>query len=122
MAKQLVISGTLGTMLIGESGSLNIYAPYSSGGALTDPYSYNSALSFHSDLPYIQIRQRIYVSSVTFAAVPRAIYSWDDGGKKGCFITTACTEHMQLPDNCEILEKLRKYRDNYLCRTKQWVS
>ena len=33
---------------------------------------------------------------------------------KSCYLTTACTEAMQLPDNCYELQTLRKFRDEYL--------
>jgi len=32
----------------------------------------------------------------------------------GCYLTTACCQHMGLPDNCEELEVLRKFRDEYV--------
>ena len=43
--------------------------------------------------------------------------SWSDsgwsnsGGGGGCFITTACVEHMGLSDDCEQLNILRMFRD-----------
>lgn len=38
------------------------------------------------------------------------------GGRGGCFITTACVEHMGLGDNCDELTTLRQFRDIYLMR------
>jgi len=38
--------------------------------------------------------------------------------KDDCFITTACVEYYNLPDNCPQLNLLRKFRDNYLMKTK----
>jgi hypothetical protein len=32
----------------------------------------------------------------------------------GCYLTTACCEYKGLPDNCEELETLRKFRDEYV--------
>ena len=32
----------------------------------------------------------------------------------GCYLTTACTEAMDLPDNCYELETMRAFRDGYL--------
>lgn len=32
----------------------------------------------------------------------------------GCFLTTACVEARHLPDNCEELETLRRFRDTWL--------
>lgn len=37
--------------------------------------------------------------------------------KKGCFLTSACVEHMGLPDDCIELRVLRKFRDEYLMET-----
>jgi len=31
-----------------------------------------------------------------------------------CFLTTACIRHKQLPDECEELQLLRGFRDNYM--------
>lgn len=44
---------------------------------------------------------------------------WKEGdnyssGSGGCFITTACCEHMGLDDDCVELTTLRRFRDNYL--------
>lgn len=36
----------------------------------------------------------------------------------GCYLTTACVQHMQLADDCEELQQLRFLRDNYMSRTK----
>ena len=35
----------------------------------------------------------------------------------GCYLTTACCEYKGLPDNCEVLELLRVFRDSVLDRT-----
>ncbi len=35
-------------------------------------------------------------------------------GSKGCFLTTACTAHAGLPDDCHELTVLREFRDGYL--------
>jgi hypothetical protein len=32
----------------------------------------------------------------------------------GCFLTTACVEHAGLPDDCEELVSMRRFRDEYL--------
>ena len=36
---------------------------------------------------------------------------------KGCYLTSACTEALQLPDNCYELQTLRKFRDDYVAKT-----
>jgi len=38
----------------------------------------------------------------------------DDGD---CFLTSACVQHKQMPDNCEELQLLRGLRDNYMSET-----
>jgi len=38
----------------------------------------------------------------------------DDTG--GCYLTTACVIHKGLPDDCEELMILRKFRDNYIAK------
>lgn len=40
--------------------------------------------------------------------------------KKGlpCFLTTACTQYMGLPDDCEALTTLRAFRDGYISKLK----
>ncbi|MBQ5952180.1 MAG: hypothetical protein IJL66_08540 [Lachnospiraceae bacterium] len=35
----------------------------------------------------------------------------------GCFLTSACCEYMGLPDDCEELQTLRRFRDEVLDRT-----
>lgn len=42
---------------------------------------------------------------------------------EGCFLTTACVQHKQLPDDCDELQTLRTLRDNYMSKTKegQWL-
>jgi len=37
--------------------------------------------------------------------------------KKGCYLTTACVEAMQLPDDCHELQTLRNFRDGYVSGT-----
>jgi hypothetical protein len=41
---------------------------------------------------------------------------WKDGmeEKSGCFITTACIKTKGLPDNCQELNELRQFRDEYV--------
>ena len=39
--------------------------------------------------------------------------------KSGCFLTTACVEYNNLPDNCYQLEVLRQFRDSYMMSSKK---
>jgi len=38
----------------------------------------------------------------------------ENTGAKGCFLTTACVEARNLPDDCYELQTLREFRDNYV--------
>lgn len=41
-------------------------------------------------------------------------------GKRGCcYLSSACCEHLGLPDDCDELETLRRYRDDVLARTRE---
>ena len=35
-------------------------------------------------------------------------------GSSGCFITSACCEYKGLPDDCDLMQKLRRFRDTYI--------
>ncbi len=37
---------------------------------------------------------------------------------EGCFLTTACVKHYNLPDNCRQLVTMRRYRDQVLAKSK----
>lgn len=37
----------------------------------------------------------------------------------GCFLTTACVEAMNLPDDCHELQVLRKFRDGFVSETQE---
>ena len=40
--------------------------------------------------------------------------SQNNSGSIGCFLTTACCQHKGLPDDCEELQTLRKFRDYFV--------
>ena len=42
---------------------------------------------------------------------------YDDHNDDGCFLTSACVKAKGLPDDCEELQILRKYRDGWLRST-----
>lgn len=86
--RRLYISGTNGAMLIGTDdiyiGGLVGNPPvFQEGGAIVSPLAYRDKLYFHGGLPYVQIKQEISAGTITFAAQPRGITTWDDGSK-GC--------------------------------------
>lgn len=39
-------------------------------------------------------------------------------GSSGCFLTTACCEYHGLPDDCEELSVMRKFRDDFLMKNQ----
>ena len=45
---------------------------------------------------------------------PKNRQSTSSGGDSGCFLTSACVQARELPDDCEELTVLRRYRDGYL--------
>ncbi len=47
---------------------------------------------------------------------PKSRQSTGSGSNSGCFLTSACVEARRLPDDCEELTVLRRYRDGYLRR------
>jgi len=49
-------------------------------------------------------------------AEKRASDRWDEGktSSTGCFVSTACIEAKGLPDDCEELNCLRQFRDEYV--------
>lgn len=49
--------------------------------------------------------------------------AYNPSSSEGCFLTTACVHHKQLPDDCDELQTLRSLRDNYMSGTEegQWL-
>lgn len=45
-----------------------------------------------------------------------------NSGGSGCFITTACVNYYNLPDDCYQLNTLRSFRDSYLSNTAKGKS
>ena len=120
--RRLYVSGTNGVMLIGTDdiyigGLVGNPPTFAEGGAITSPLNYRDKLYFHSNLPYVQIKQKISPGDLTFPAQNRGISEWEDGGKGcdfGCFITTAAVKYMGEDDNSYVLNSLRNYRDSYM--------
>lgn len=42
------------------------------------------------------------------------LFGGSGGSSDGCYLTTACVEARNLPDDCEELQTLRMFRDTYL--------
>jgi hypothetical protein len=99
--KTLYISGTAGIMAIGNVGI--------NPAAISNPLPYVSDLYFHTALPYVQIKQKIYAGSITFPAQLRGIVSWSNGSKGCggcCFIMLEARYGNGVMDSV-----VRRYRD-----------
>ena len=75
----------------------------------------DESIRFHSSFEFLEIRGEVVKTTVSFPSFTRNVHSWSSGGK--CYITTACCEHKGLDDDCDLLETLRNYRDNYMLTT-----
>lgn len=103
--RRLYIDGTSGTMLIGTA-DINV------ANAISDPIGNRQNLYFHSNLPYIQIRQKIVPGTLTFPAQARGIIEWDDGGK-GC--GGCCFILLEARYGTGVMDRVvRRYRDENL--------
>lgn len=47
---------------------------------------------------------------------PKSSSSQMYGDEEDCFLTTACTKYKGLPDDCDELQKLRTFRDDYMLK------
>ena len=45
---------------------------------------------------------------------------FDPKSSGGCYITTALCDVLGFDDDCEVMEKLRMFRDGYLCKHNQY--
>lgn len=113
VTRKLLIDGTNGRVSI-----TNLSNP----SAITDPQNNLSAVYFHTDLAYLQLKETLGPTDITLPTVARAYYYWDDGGGGcggGCYITTACVDVMGLSDDCTEMKTLRWFRDNYMMATAE---
>lgn len=107
MGKTLKIDGNNGRVSITTTGV---------DAAITDPLNHTNDVFFHTDLPYLQVKQTVGPTTVTLNSVARSYYTWSDSGGcgGGCFITSAAVDIMGLEDDCEELTSLRWFRDTYM--------
>jgi len=67
---------------------------------------------------YYCAKQESYVDFATYDKYCRSNSSscplFNDNNSSGCFLTTACIQSKNLPDDCDELQTLRNFRDNYL--------
>jgi hypothetical protein len=85
--KKLVVSGSLGVMLIGDE-DIPLGDPatvgYMGGGAFTDPETYRNQIYFHSNLPYIKMAEFVTIPTITYPALEPDLRTWADPGSGGC--------------------------------------
>jgi len=66
---------------------------------------------------YIEIQDKS--GKAIYTLKPPAPPSDNGGDYDGCFITTACVNSMNLPDDCHELQTLRSFRDDYINSTEE---
>jgi len=49
-------------------------------------------------------------------------YPSESDSKEGCFLTTACVQQQQLPDDCDELQTLRVLRDSYMAGSADGIE
>jgi hypothetical protein len=52
--------------------------------AFSDPLNNLQDVYFHTSLPYLQLKQTVFLPSVTFSYVPQAFYEPPPSGGGGC--------------------------------------
>lgn len=57
--------------------------------------------------------------SLQFMPYPTKTETGTGTGTGNCFLTTACVQHKQMPDDCEPLQVLRSLRDEYMLKDKE---
>lgn len=85
--KKLIIDGT--------NGRVSITSYDATAAEIANPNLNRDKIYFHTDLPYIQVKGRIWAGTVSFPVAPQGIYTWADGGK-GCAVKIICTKLYQL--------------------------
>lgn len=73
-----------------------------------------------SDEYYCELKQK-YISikkEVCYNFIPKPDRGYH---QSGCFITTTVCEKLGFPDNCEILNTFRSFRENYLKKTPEGI-
>ena len=59
------------------------------------------------------------IAQSSIAASQASAQEANSAGGGGCYITTAVCEVFKLPDNCDTLNTLRKFRDGYMMATPE---
>lgn len=62
---------------------------------------------------YCTYHESHYIATTT-ACYAYKPWESDGGSSSGCFITTTCMEYMGKKDDCEELQTMRKFRDEYM--------
>lgn len=74
MATKLTVDGSTGVVMIADS-----TVPLVTGASV---YSYLNNITFHTDLPYLQIISTVSNVTLTLSGLTRDTITWTDGG--GC--------------------------------------
>lgn len=113
MTKKLIIDGATGAISITNSDDGGFYQHQN---AHDDPYNNLEDVQFHSSLQYLRLVEVVEpTATITLPAIPRDYYTWSSSSGGGlCYITTACVKALNLPDDCDELQTLRKFRDEYM--------
>lgn len=89
------VTGTMNLANPANNFGLSQYNPTQANSTLSTPYSFSS--SFGNQLAGIGAASKTTSNS--------------SGAQGGCFLTTAACEYKGLPDDCELLQTLRNFRD-----------
>lgn len=118
-------SALLGQTILGSNNLLSsIFSPIVASATQTQaqnnqvlPGLYNQLLgnNFQIGMAGLNAQSNIAQASIASSNASAAAAA-NSGG--GCYITTAVCESENLPDDCEILRKLRKFRDGYMLASR----
>lgn len=81
--KKLVVSGTLGVMVIGDE-AMPVGNATFNGGGITDPETYRNQIYFHSNLPYLKVAEFVSIPTITYPELAPDLRTWPEPGSGGC--------------------------------------
>lgn len=77
---------------------------------------------------YYCMKKEDYINTDTYNRYCNS-YSYDQcpiykqsSGSSGCYLTTACVEIKNMPDNCKELNVLRRFRDDYILKQPKGID
>jgi hypothetical protein len=69
---------------IDSSGVVGIVNYANRNNAFSDPLNNLQDVYFHTNLPYLQLKQTLFLPSIVFSAAPQAFYTPPPSGGGGC--------------------------------------